>query len=208
MGHYLLFSAPTRTNRIASALPLIGSQEVSNEEDDADRHLSPLALSHPRNRGSADEAQAAFERLKSLAGNWEGMRQGEGGAEALVLEQGAPDTTHIFRIVSAGTVVMETMDPGGDQEMINMYHFDGNALMVTHYCASGNQPAMLLNPVRSTENELYFDFIGGTNFDPEVDQHIHSIEIDLREPDKIVTVFESYAGGERVGTMSFELVRN
>jgi hypothetical protein len=159
-------------------------------------------------RADAAQAEAAFQRLKSLAGNWEGMRHGEGSAETEAESASAPNVTHVFRIASAGTVVMETMSPGNDDEMINMYHLDGKALMVTHYCAGGNQPAMLLNPMRSSEDKLYFELIGGTNFDPEVDPHIHSIEIDLRGPDSIYSVYESYDGGSSAGTMSFELVRN
>jgi hypothetical protein len=173
--------------------------------------LSALLISLTASVGlRADEAQAkaAFEKLKGLAGNWEGMREGAGDEEAVTEAESAPDVTHIFRIASAGTVVMETMNPGGDEEMINMYHLDGNALMVTHYCAGGNQPAMLLNPMRSTEDMLYFELIGGTNFDPEVDPHIHAIEIALQGPDRIKSVFDAYNEGKKVGTMTFELARN
>jgi hypothetical protein len=155
-------------------------------------------------RADEGQAQAAFEKLKSLAGNWEGTGHGEGEAEG----EGTFDATHIFRIASAGTVVMETMNPGADGEMINMYHLDGDALRVTHYCAGGNQPAMLLDQARSTADKLYFEFIGGTNMDPEVDHHIHSIEIDLLGPDKIQSVYGSYGGGESAGAMSFALERN
>ena len=59
--------------------------------------------------------------------------------------------------LSAGaTVVMETMDPGGDHEMINMYHLDGDDLRLTHYCAGGNQPTMRATALEG--NELAFRF--------------------------------------------------
>lgn len=153
-----------------------------------------------------EQARAAFERLKMLAGTWEGSWHGEGEAAADEAHQ-APGAKSVFRLASAGSVVMETMAPDSDEEMINMYHLDGSALMVTHYCAGGNQPTMLLNPQKSTADKLYFELIGGTNFDPEVDHHIHAIEMDLKDPDRIVSVFESWNQGEPAGTMSFALAR-
>ena len=64
------------------------------------------------------------------------------------------------------------------------------------------------DPMRSTEDKLYFELIGGTNFNPEVDGHIHAIEIDLQGPNEIHSVFESWNAGESAGTMSFDLKRN
>ena len=34
--------------------------------------------------------------------------------------------------------------------MINMYHMDGDDLVLTHYCAGGNQPTMKLNTENSS----------------------------------------------------------
>ncbi len=34
------------------------------------------------------------------------------------------------------------MYPGMEHEMTNMYTLDGNTLVMTHYCAGGNQPRM------------------------------------------------------------------
>ena len=84
-------------------------------------------------------AQEGFEQLKGLAGTWEGEPEGEGAeAEAETKEAGV--VKHEIQVSAAGTVVMETMAPGTDHEMINMYHLDGEDLVLTHYCAGGNQP--------------------------------------------------------------------
>ena len=80
----------------------------------------------------AGTAQAAFDRLKTLEGTWHGTASGGGEGEG----QGEATVTHVFRNSAAGTVVMETMNPGSDHEMINMYHLDGDDLVLTHYCAS------------------------------------------------------------------------
>jgi hypothetical protein len=103
---------------------------------------------------------------------------------------------------------METMGPGTDHEMINMYHLDGDDLVVTHYCAGGNQPMMRLNRNTSTSDKLVFDFAGGTNFDPSVDEHIHSAEITLSDRDHLESAWSAYSGGEEVTVMTFHLARS
>jgi hypothetical protein len=158
--------------------------------------------------GSADgvEAQAAFEQLKTLAGTWSGEMKGEGEEAETEAEQ-MPQPVHEFRVSAAGTVVMETMGPGTDHEMINMYHLDGEDLMLTHYCAGGNQPSMRLNRHSSTSAKLVFDFAGGTNLDPAVDDHIHAAEITLLDEKHLDSVWTSFSGGEAAHKMTFHLAR-
>ena len=151
------------------------------------------------------DAGQAFEQLKSLAGTWHGSPEGE-GADAEAAAEAAGQITHVFEVSAAGTVVMETMNPGTEHEMINMYHRDGEELVLTHYCAGGNQPTMQLNRASSTATELVFDFTGGTNLDPAVDPHIHSAEMAISE-DGLRSEWMSHAGGEPAGKMTFLLSR-
>ncbi len=151
-------------------------------------------------------AEAAFEQLKSLAGTWKGSAEGE-GEEAATEAEKAGQIIHEIRLSAAGTVVMETMGPGTEHEMINMYHVDGDDLVLTHYCAGGNQPTMRLDRGASTAARLIFDYSGGTNHDPQVDQHIHSADIRLVDGDHIVSAWSAHAGGEQVGMMTFHLAR-
>jgi hypothetical protein len=75
-------------------------------------------------------ADAAWDRLKSLAGEWEGV-------------EGSNKTTATYTIVSGGHVVMESMKmPAPEPDMVTMYHRDGTSLVTTHYCSLGNQPRM------------------------------------------------------------------
>ena len=113
------------------------------------------------------------------------------GREAEAEAQKIDEVVHDFRVSAAGTVVMETMGPGTKHEMINMYHLDGDDLVLTHYCAGGNQPTMKLNRERSTVAKLVFDFTGGTNLDPAVDEHIHSAELKLTDPKHLESIWEA-----------------
>lgn len=151
------------------------------------------------------DARGVFDDLKSLVGTWHGEPHGEGEAAG---EEHMGDVVHEIQLSAAGTVVMETMGPGTDHEMINMYHLDGDDLMLTHYCAMGNQPTMRLDRQRSTKSKLVFDFAGGTNLDPEVDHHIHAATITLVDDEHVESVWVPYSGGKQVGKMTFQLARS
>ena len=64
---------------------------------------------------------------------------------------GAPGTFIDFSTIAKGSVVREVMFPGAEEEMVNMYTLDGNTLMMTHYCAAGNQPVMRATQIKNDE---------------------------------------------------------
>lgn len=148
-------------------------------------------------------AKETFDRLKALTGTWEGHAAGEGEGEDSHMDK--QPVKHVFEVSAAGTVVMETMNPGSDHEMINMYSVDGDELILTHYCAGGNQPRMQLNRAQSSAEKLVFGFTGGTNLDPKVDNHIHEAEIAFNKDGQMVSSWIPYGGGKPVGKMTFLL---
>ena len=50
----------------------------------------------------------------------------------------------LVRTTGGGSAVTETLFPGTAHEMMSVYHMDGDDLVLTHYCAGGNQPRMML----------------------------------------------------------------
>lgn len=151
------------------------------------------AADNPAPPAAASPAKAAFEKLKSLNGEWEGTAKGHKASVT-------------YRTASNGSVVQEDLFPGTDHEMISMYHLDGDALVLTHYCALGNQPRMRLSKT-SSPDELRFDFDGGTNFKPETDTHIHSGRIKWLSPDEIESEWAVFQGTKQVGANTFLLTR-
>ena len=146
-------------------------------------------------------AAAALDRIKALEGTWLGRASGGGEAEVVV--------NHTFRVSAGGTVVMETMGSGDpDQEMINMYHLDGDDLVLTHYCSGGNQPTMKLAQPLSTPTDLRFDFTGGTNFDPQKDEHVHATRLVIVDDGHIESSWTGYQDGKDAGTRTFTLKRS
>jgi hypothetical protein len=118
--------------------------------------MSPsAALAEPT--GAAPEPPSpAFERLKSLAGDWLGTAGSPADGKTF-------PTRASIRVISAGSAVMITTDPGGKYEMVTVIHRDdGGALMATHYCAAKNQPRMRA-PFPSDPGRITFEFVDGTS---------------------------------------------
>lgn len=149
-------------------------------------------------RAAGVDPKAAFERLKALAGEWEGQA-GHG-------EKMGPAQVRWERI-SGGTAVMETLFPGTEHEMRSVYHLDGGDLVLTHYCAMGNQPRMKLARTASREGELVFEFAGGTNLDAAKDAHVHSGKLRLVSADALEAEWVVHQGGKPAGANRFVLAR-
>lgn len=129
--------------------------------------VNAQALDHDHEVKAAESAlapeNAAFEKLKGLAGKHSPAMSKAGGEKANVE----------YRVTAAGTTVIETMFVGEPHEMVTVYTLDGDSSNATHYCSGGNQPFMRLNPAKSDADDLVFDFVsvGGT----KADDHIKAV---------------------------------
>lgn len=147
---------------------------------------------------AAVDSQVAYKQLKGLAGEWEGS----------VMKSDGPATKVTYRVTANGHTLVETLFPGSNHEMISMYHLDQGRLVLTHYCAMGNQPRMALDPARSSAKELIFDFTGGGNLDAGRDPHVHSGRIRFPETDRLEAEWYVFSEGKLAGTNSFFLKRS
>ena len=131
--------------------------------------LSSLLAQTQRLAGQSGAGGSAFDKLKSLAGDWE-EKTNEGGQET-------PMTTS-FRLVSDGSAVMNVLAAGTPHEMITMFHMDGRDLLTTHYCAAHNQPRFHLVPA-SEPNVVAFDFKDATNLASPTAPHMVGVKLTL-----------------------------
>ena len=106
--------------------------------------------------------EAAFERLKSLAGTWEGIEQSS-----------RRPTTATYTLTGGGKVVLEVM--GG---MATAYHLDNDALVLTHFCGAGNQPRMRARAIDDDGRPIAFAVYDITNH-PDPDRY-YSSALDVR----------------------------
>lgn len=115
------------------------------------------------------QANAAFARLKSLAGSWES-----------VSAKGEHSKIQI-QVVSGGSAVMETFTsdalPAHSGAMITVYYVDNGELVLTHYCIAHNQPHLRATHYDETTGELDFDFVNGGNISTGNEGHMHSMKM-------------------------------
>ena len=130
----------------------------------------------------------AFDKLKTLSGNWTGR----------VMTEDGPTASIQYEITSGGNVVLERQFAGTEHEMITMYYRDGKDLVLTHYCAMGNQPRMRLNRAASTPETLVFDFDGVSGLESADEEHVSTARIQFKNDGQVVSEWRS-AKGSSVG---------
>jgi hypothetical protein len=111
-----------------------------------------------------------------------------------------------YRQTGGGTAVAETILPGTPMEMLSVYYRDGEQLMMTHYCCMGNQPKMRAKPGKD-KDEIVFEFVGGTNLNPDKDNHIHGGVVRFIDADHLQSEWEFYVDGKLSGKHTFDLIK-
>lgn len=137
------------------------------------------AEAHDHTDAKPVSSNAAFEKLKSLAGTW----------SANMIERDGELTTVEYRVTAGGSVVMETMFAGQPHEMINMYRLDGDSLIATHYCSGQNQPVLKLNAAKSTADQLVFDFVSVTGANTK--SYINGVQLNFGKDGKVEEVWST-----------------
>lgn len=103
------------------------------------------------------DTQKSFDKLKTLAGSWEGNFEGK--------------PLHVtLRVTSLGNTLMHEMRSDGPEDPVTMFTMDGDRLVLTHYCDAGNQPHMV-GTVSPDGKTITFNFVSASNLLPS--QHGH-----------------------------------
>ena len=132
-------------------------------------------------------AEAAFERLKSLAGTW----------ETLVDDKQRGVAT--YTVTRGGKVVLEVM--GG---MATAYHVDKDTLMLTHYCGAGNQPRMRARSIAGDGSHIAFQMYDITNHpNPRTSNYSNALDVRFAEDGSAELGFKSTDGSSQ----TFRLVK-
>jgi hypothetical protein len=148
----------------------------------------------------APERDAAMlGNIKTLEGTW-----------TMLDENGETVTAAIFKTTAAGSAVQEVMFPNEPHEMVNLYHMDGSDLVITHYCASGNQPRMVAaaSETLADGSTVYrFNFDSISNLRPEHDHYMGSLMLTL-SGNRLTETWRSYdRDGELGEPLDFEMTR-
>lgn len=148
--------------------------------------FSLLLLSAAALAGSPDnrqvDARAAFDRLRTLAGEWQAETP-RGKAQVR------------YELIAGGSVLVEHDNMPGEGEMITAYHLDGDKLVLTHYCMAGNQPHMVAQRFDSQSGELDFAFAGASNLSPGAG-HMHNARFHLISANRFDAAWDFVEGGK------------
>ncbi len=173
----------------------------------------PPAASTPQPAGSAQTPVvtcelAALEKLKALAGSWEGSAVHESFDGSPAVDAGTVQFE--YRVTAGGNAVMETLFAGHPHEMVTMYHIDGPHLALTHYCAAGNQPYMVAKTMSMEKDQpvvLEFECTHLGNAESENVMHMHKGTLTIIDNDHIKGAWTGHQDGKPVGVARFELHR-
>ncbi len=128
----------------------------------------------------------AFERMKQLAGSWEGMM--DMGKETMKV-------TTSYKVTSNGSALIETVFEGAPHEMVTVYHDDSkHQINFTHYCSLANQPKMNLTAMKG--NTLTFDLSGDSDIDSKHETHMHAAAITFDGKDQITQQWTKFESGK------------
>ena len=139
------------------------------------------------------DAQKAFATVKTLPGTWEG--KGHDGNTFQV----------IFKVTGGGSAIeSEILVPHAD--MISMFHMDGpNRLLLTHYCAVGNQPRMEAS-LSPDGRVVTFTYLDATNLSSPESGHMQKMVLTLID-DNHHTEEWTFVDHGKEHTESFDLHR-
>jgi hypothetical protein len=145
---------------------------------------------------AAPGTNPAWEKMKSLVGEWEGtMSHGD---------QSMPVKAS-YSLVSSGTSLMERMSaPDGTHDMVTMYYPDGSRVMMTHYCSEGNQPRMRASAAAGDVKSLAFAYVDVTNLPSPDAMHMHQLVVKFGDADHFTQEWtHRVAGKEETGVFKY-----
>ena len=186
----------------AASLALTGCQTCNTCTTDdgadaaaADRtQFSDMAVA-----GNEFADKAALGQLSMLDGDWQFVDEEGNDVDGLVCS---------FNFTSNNSIVREVMFPGGENEMTNVYHMDGQDIVCTHYCAAGNQPRMVANGMNSDDGTTSIDFKldSISNLRPEHDHFMGGLKLVFVGEDRLEQHWTSFKqDGEVAGELVFAM---
>ena len=160
-----------------SVLIIIQKEQPENKMR-LEKHLAVLvvcltaavSLAQASTRTQADKA---FRKLQSLAGEWLGKD-----------EQGN-EVKSKFAPVASATALLETLAMPGMEEMVTLYSVDVNSVVLVHYCPTNNQPRMRALLPAGDIKELVFEFSGAGNLPDVAVGHEHKLVLSFEDQDHI-----------------------
>lgn len=158
-----------------------------------------LLLLLPAVTFAQSDAQKSFDKLKTLAGSWEGVLT----TNPPTPEVEGKHAQASMHVTSMGNAIVHEMKIEGRQDdPITMLYLDDARLMLTHYCDAGNRPRMVARS--STDGKtVEFDFLdvaGGTQYG-----HMHHAVFTFIDPNHHIEDWTYMSPGDKPVQAHFDL---
>ena len=129
--------------KLAILIILVAASTVAFGQDNAPKPVS-----------AQSEAKKAFEKIKTLAGSWQGTVMGM-------------SVDVIIRPASSGTAILHEATADGKRppnHEITMFYIEGDRLLATHFCDGGNRVRWegKISPDGKTMQFSFLDVAGST----------------------------------------------
>lgn len=154
--------------------------------------LASLLLAAPAVYGATSDpatidAKAAFDRLRTLVGEWEAKTD---NGKAI----------HItYELIAGGSALVER-EVVENMPMETVYHLDGSRLLLTHYCMLGNHPRMQARKFDPATGELAFEFLDVTNLADPGAAHMHNVMMRIADKDHLMSQWQLFEAGQTKST--------
>jgi hypothetical protein len=146
-------------------------------------------------------ASRAFERLRTLTGDWEGSVEWSGGRT----DKGRMRAS--YSLTGNGSVVVENLIPEGAAApaMTSVYHLDGSDLRMTHYCGAQNQPRLKATKIEEDGTLVSFSFVDATGLEAHP-AHVSAVRLQLVQADRVQIRF-TFEGNGKTAFETIDLQR-
>lgn len=130
-------------------------------------------------------AEVLFERMKGLAGDWEGKST-----------KGWTDRVQIDVIAGGSVVRMRSFEAHPGETMETMVSLDGDRVLLTHYCVARNQPRLVATKIGADGRSAVFEFLDGTGMASRDTGHMDKVVFELPDDDRYTARWTWYQKGE------------
>ena len=131
---------------------------------------------------AGEPGAAALERIRGLAGTWEGTYEWTGARS----DKGTLQAD--YYVTGNDSAVVENLVMGGKPSMTTVYHMDGPDLRMTHFCGAKNQPRLKATEFADEGTMIRFTFVDATNLSMQP-AHVEGLEIRFLDDQRITLRF-------------------
>jgi len=130
-------------------------------------------------------ARRAFDRLKELAGDWQGEST-----------KGWKERENYSVIANGSCVLHSSFDAHPNERMLTLFHLDGDTIMLTHYCVARNQPRLRATQIADDLSTMTFEFLDATNLPSRDRGHMDKLVLRFESADRFTSRWTWYQDGK------------